>query len=185
MFSVVREPDFKYTFAKLCDMTTVKEESNIDNGVKLGIDIDIFPLDSCSSHILNQFVQKRIQFYQVGCVLSKFNTSEGKPFVKRCVINYCRTRGYSYFHNKLVKLICKEIERGSTYKGCLMWPVYGAREVLPAEVFANSVKVEFEGEFFDAPTGYDEYLRSLYGDYEKDPPLEKQKTHHNFKAYRL
>ena len=74
---------------------------------------------------------------------------------------------------------------GKTHMGCLMWPVYGVREIVPSSVFCNTIEVEFEGGKFLAPSGFDIYLRSLYGDYEKDPPPEKQKTHHGFLAYYL
>ena len=66
-----------------------------------------------------------------------------------------------------------------------MWPIYGKREIIPAEVFSDTVEVEFEGEKFPAPIGYDTYLRSLYGTYENDPPLDQQKTHHKYTAYRI
>jgi lipopolysaccharide cholinephosphotransferase len=46
LFSFERNEEFLFTFAKLCDMSTVKEETNINNGMSLGIDIDIFPLDA-------------------------------------------------------------------------------------------------------------------------------------------
>jgi len=185
LFSIEREPGYKFSFAKLCDSTTVKEEDNIDNGVKLGIDIDIFPLDSCSEHILAKSVQRKMRWYQIGCVLSKWQSAKGKPFVKRCVIRYCQMRGFHHFYRGLEKLVKREGTRGQTHKGCLMWPIYGSREVIPGEVFEDTVEVSFEGEKFPAPVVYDTYLRSLYGDYEKDPPLEKQITHHSFRAFRL
>ncbi len=185
LFSVERNPKYRFTFAKLCDMTTVKDEENIDNGVQLGLDIDIFPLDSCTMHICKPRILKRIKMYQKGCVLSKFKTSKEKSFFKRCIIECCRKYGFNRFHNKLVKLIRKESTIGSTHKGCLLWPIYGEREIIDAEVFSDVIEAKFEGEKFFAPIGYDTYLRSLYGDYEQDPPLDKQKTHHNFKAYHV
>ena len=71
------------------------------------------------------------------------------------------------------------------YMGCVSWSIYGEREIIPAKVFSDTIEVEFEGEMFPAPIGYDTYLTSLYGDYKQDPPLDKQKTHHDFRAYRL
>lgn len=183
LFSQERNPNFRYPFAKLCDMTTVKEEDNIDNGVALGIDIDIFPLDSCTAHILRPGVLRRVQLLQAGCVLSKFRTAGERAFYKRWIIAYCVSRGYGHFHRALVRLIKRESALGDTHKGCLMWPIYGAREVLPAEVFAGTAEVTFEGEKFPAPIGYEAYLRSLYGAYELDPPPEKQRTHHSYRAY--
>ena len=122
---------------------------------------------------------------QRGCVLSKFRDGGNRVFYKRVLIFLCRKLGYQFFHKRLESLVQKESARVVTHGGCLMWPVYGAREVLPMEVFENTVEIEFEGEKFPAPIGYDTYLRSLYGDYEKDPPVEKQKSHHRFTAYRL
>ena len=67
--------------------------------------------------------------------------------------------------------------------GCKSWCIYKEREIIPADVFKEAVVVDFEGEKFLAPKGYDEYLRSLYSDYKSDPPLDEQKTHHSFNAY--
>ena len=185
LFSRERNSKYKFSFAKLCDMTTSKIETNIDSGVSLGIDIDIFPLDSCSAHILHAGVQKRLAIYQLGCILSKFVSSKGKPLHKRLVIEGCRLLGFDFFCHRLERLVKKEISLGSEYMGCLMWPIYGKREIIPAEVFSDTVEVEFEGEKFPAPIGYDTYLRSLYGTYENDPPLDQQKTHHKYTAYRI
>lgn len=183
LFSRERVAKFKFPFAKLCDMTTIKEEDNIDNGVSLGVDIDIFPLDNCTLHICEPGIQKRITANYLGCCLSKFKSTGKRAFYKRWIIRYCQYRGFDHFHQKLSQIVKKETSFGETHKGCLIWPVYGKREILPAEVFSDTVWVEFEGERFPAPIGYDAYLRSLYGAYEKDPPREKQKTHHDFKAY--
>ncbi len=185
LFSSEREPNFRFTFAKLCDMTTVKEEINIDNGVDLGLDIDIFPLDCCTEHMLKKGVANRVKINLLGCMLSKFESTKGKPLFKRVIIRYCKIRGYGHFSRRLKKIIFNEGKRGSNHKGCLLWPIYGVREVIPSDVFSETVWVEFEGEKFPAPKGYDTYLRSLYGDYRQDLPKEKQKTHHNYKGFKL
>ena len=184
LFSPERNPRYRYTFAKLCNMATVKEEDNIDNGVVLGVDIDIFPLDSCTEHILKPGVQRRLRLLQMGCVLAKFRSGGGRSLPKRLGIGVCRGLGYDWFARRLTKQIRREGSRGATHAGCLMWPIYGVREVLPMEIFSHTVEVTFEGEKFPAPVGYDAYLRSLYGNYEEDPPVEKQKSHHSYRAYR-
>lgn len=46
LFAFDRNPNFIYPFAKLCDMTTKKDEFGYENGVELGVDIDLFPLDA-------------------------------------------------------------------------------------------------------------------------------------------
>lgn len=185
LFSTEREPAFRFPFAKLCDRTTEKVEENIQNGVQLGVDIDIFPIDSCTEHIRHRDVQLCMKLLHIGYSLSKFASGGNRPIHKRLVIGFCRLIGHRYFHGRLTKLVAREGRRGNTHMGCLVWPVYGVREILPAAVFLEKTAVEFEGEVFPAPVGYDTYLRSLYGDYPKDPPLDKQKTHHSFKAYRV
>ena len=50
-------------------------------------------------------------------------------------------------------------------------------------VFEKFVPVVFEGKEYMAPIGYDEWLRSFYGDYMKLPPEEKRVSHHSFVAY--
>ena len=98
---------------------------------------------------------------------------------------FCKMRGAEYFLDKIQKETCKEGQKGNAYVGAKSWCVYGERGIIPAEAFAESVDIEFEGQMFPAPIGYDTYLTCLYGDYLPEPPKEKQKTHHSFKAYKL
>ena len=51
LFSFERNNNFYFPFSKLCDISTIKEEDNTNNGVTLGVDIDIFPLDFWDSEI--------------------------------------------------------------------------------------------------------------------------------------
>ena len=54
---------------------------------------------------------------------------------------------------------------------------------MPKSYISDYVMVEFEGEEFKAPIGYDEYLTKHYGDYMKLPPKEKQVSNHNTKVF--
>ena len=57
------------------------------------------------------------------------------------------------------------------------------KEIMPSDYISDYVLVEFEGEQFKAPVGYDSYLTKHYGDYMKLPPKEKQISNHNNTAY--
>ena len=190
LFAFEKDPDYRYPFAKLCDMTTRKDEFGYDNGVNLGVDIDIFPLDAWDDNIEKAKQEaKRIQRLMLCLSLTKVKKVNDPSFVKRVVKSilmvWCKTKGAKYFLREIQRESCKEGQRGNVYIGAKSWCVYGERGIIPAEAFAESVDIEFEGRMFPAPIGWDTYLTCLYGDYLPEPPKEKQKTHHVFKAYRV
>lgn len=58
------------------------------------------------------------------------------------------------------------------------------KEIMPAKIYDRAVMVEFEGELFPAPEGYDEYLTRLFGDgYMQLPPEKERYSVHNYKAF--
>ena len=188
--SAERNPTYGFPFAKLCDMTTRKEELNIDNGMTLGVDIDIFPLDFWDDDLSRARREvKQIHRNMFLLNLAKLARADSAHPIKRLVkwipMFFCKLLGKRYFIRRINRLCNQPKQMGSRYVGCKSWCIYGERELIPAEVFSESVEVEFEGEHFCAPIGYDHYLRRLYGDYECDPPPEKQQTHHRYTAYRV
>ena len=190
LFAFEKNKNYLYPFAKLCDMTTLKDEHGYNNGIKLGVDIDIFPMDHWDDDI-NKAKREatRIKRNMFGLALSKLNKPDSKSFIKKIAKGMlmipCKFLGSKYFINRINKLSIRPEQNESRYIGTKSWCVYGERNIIPARAFADSVEIEFEGEMFPAPVGYDEYLTCLYGDYLPEPPKEKQKTHHAFKAYRI
>lgn len=190
MFAFEKNPEYLYPIAKLCDMTTRKDELGYNNGVELGVDIDLFPLDAWDDDL--EKAKKEVKYIgrNMMCLgLAKVKKADSKNFVKRFVkamlMVLCKIFGGKYFIRKIIKASHKEAQQGNKYLGCKAWCVYGEKGIIPAEVFAETIDIEFEGELFPAPKDYDTYLTCLYGDYLPEPPKEKQKTHHSFKAYKL
>lgn len=185
-----KNPEYAFPYAKLCDMTTRKVEGGYDNGVELGLDIDVFPLDTWDNNLEKAKQEVKCQKWNRRCLnLSKRQKPDSlnpaKRFVKGILMALCKVRGSAYYVEKIIKVANKPEQKGSRYMGGKAWNVYGERDILPAEVFAEAIELEFEGEKFFAPVGYDTFLTSLYGDYLPEPPVEKRKTHHRFKAYKL
>ena len=60
---------------------------------------------------------------------------------------------------------------------------YRNKEIIPSSVYKSYRTVFFEGEIFNAVEDYDTYLKAVFGDYMKLPPIEKRVTHHSFDAY--
>ncbi|MBR6657606.1 MAG: LicD family protein [Oscillospiraceae bacterium] len=191
LFSNERCENFTFPFAKLCDIRTLKEEIGVSNGVTLGLDIDIFPLDAwaysydCSKKKIRK-IQRYIQKINFAKMPFKKGRNPLRTIAKTAVLGWTKFVGAKKYVEKIQNtVVCERHGEKRQYMGCFVWPIYGEGEIIPAEVFLDTIKIKFEEEYFLIPAGYDVYLRNLYGDYEKDPPLEKQKTHHFFKAYKL
>ena len=190
LFFFEKNEKFLFPYAKLCDMTTKKIENGKESELPLGLDMDIFPLDAWDNDpkkaIKEAKRQSKIRF-KLG--LTKLDKPESLSWHKRTVkgvlMAFCKMRGSQHYVRKLIKEASNHPYEGSKYLGGRAWNVYGTRDILPAEVFDHPIEVEFEGETFWAPVGYDAFLSSLYGNYLPEPPPEKRKTHHNFKAYKL
>lgn len=191
LYSYEKNRNFHYPFAKLCDMTTKKEQTIYKNKkVNLGVEIDIFPLDSYDNDLEKAKLEvKKIRKYQKWLKVTKLdkplNTNPIKRLIWYIIIKFVKIIGGGYFVNKMIKESNKPHQKGNSYSGAKVWAIYGEKGIIPSEVFDETIQIEFEGQMFPAPKGYDTYLTCLYGDYLPEPPKEKQKTHHGFKAYRL
>lgn len=191
MFAPGRTKDYGYPFTKLCDMATYKKEEGFSANASGGLDIDIFPLDSWGDYRQAKHRMKIIELYRRLLFLSKTKKSRTvkhndlKGVISVIVSSISKLFGSSFFVGRIESVAKRKFGNKSIFLGCVVWPIYGEREIISAEVFADKTEVEFEGETFPAPIGYDVYLRSLYGDYELDPPLKKRQTHHKFTAYKI
>lgn len=191
LYAFERNREFRFPFAKLCDMTTrLVEAFYPDNGIELGVNIDIFPLD----HFDDDLDEAKKEIHRIkknnACLsylkLKKPHTDNPIRFAAwSMIIAYCKMHGSAYYIRKVIKECNKPRQKESRYVGAKAWPIWGERVIIPAEVFEDAVEIEFEGEMFPAPVGYDTYLRCMYGDYLPEPPKEKQKSHHAFIAYKL
>lgn len=183
-----RNARWRLPFAKLCDTRTRLYEGNADFGIPYGVGIDIFPLDAWSG---GKAQALRCSVWRRGLSASvKARFATPKKGVSRgilwCIWVTARLFGSEFFLRKIDHELQKgRIAHTPDFVGSVAWPLYGKKEVIPVNVFSGNVFLKFEGEFYPVPRGYDVYLRRLYGKYEEDPPTEKQRTHHSFRAYWL
>lgn len=191
LYSPERVSSFGYPFAKLCDTTTKKVENNISSDLHTGLDIDIFPLDAMGDLKNAKRKVKWVTFLRKLLAISKSpnnpykNKSGLKAKAMSKLTTLIKTVGFKFWINRICSIAKDNQNRKSGFFGCAIWPIYGVKEIIDSKEFDSVIQVEFEGEKFPAPIGYDAYLRSLYGNYEKDPPLDKQQTHHIFTAYQM
>ena len=72
LFSYERNKNYRFPFAKLCDIHTIKEEYSYENSVNLGLNIDIFPLDYWKNDLMEAKKESKIiNRYMLGLTLSK------------------------------------------------------------------------------------------------------------------
>lgn len=181
---IENSPNFYVPFGKVCDTKTVLYEPD-EKGFKSSVCIDVFVYDNAPDDdlALNKMFDKRDRLRRAYYLQNGQNSNNGSGFKK--IAKKMRYFFYKHFFSKrfLQKLIInskkysnKETSRVGNFTGY-------DRMSCDKKVFSSFIDVEFEGRYFKAPVGYDEWLKSYYGDYMKLPPEEKRVSHHHFVAY--
>ncbi len=188
LFSLETTPNFLFPFAKMSDNNTILIENNIDNGVELGVNIDIFPIDgfgNTSKEIKKNYDnQNKLRNHLYYAKINNYPSSNMiKNVAKYIIASRYRIKGAKNICQQIIKNALRSDLSKTLLWGNTVWGFYGVGEAHRKQIFDHPIQVIFEGESYQAPELYDEYLRGLYGDYLLDPPLEKQKTHHEFDAY--
>lgn len=82
-------------------------------------------------------------------------------------------------NDEIHQIAMRDINRHTGYVALAVTTVYPLKNLIyRSEIFADTVDVDFEGFKFPAPVGYDEYLKTAYGNYMEFPPVEKRGNWH-------
>lgn len=185
--------DFQYVypFAKVIDAYTVLEEYEVDQQYRMGVYVDIFPYDGIKGSIKkNKAFLKICEIMEKLRIYSMFSCDKilhenpkknfGRKFLWR-ILTQIGPAKISRWQNKFAQ---KYIKERADFQGFLC-TCCSRKELLPAELFDNTIMIEFEGKKYCAPAQFDEILKREYGDYMKFPPKEQQHLTHNFKAWEV
>ena len=179
-------PDFYMPFIKVMDTNTLLYEPD-ERGIKLHINIDIFIYDNApdDGKIVNDMFRRRDIFYVLNIARQAriFQRPKGNIIRRLCVYalrSAVRVFPQNYFVRKIIKNSRRCINTDTKRIGDF---IGNSRMTCDKRVFRSFIDGEFEGKHYKIPAGYDEYLRSLYGDYMQLPPPEKRVSTHRFKAY--
>lgn len=173
--TIYNSPNIILPFYKIEDTYTRCEMDEFvgAEGDALGINIDIFPLDSCNvSDIklkrLLWLVDKYARIYTGAAHGNKLNN-----FLKtilRFIIPFSKETLYEFIENKSKSLP----------KGHYIGNIYGRwkkKEIVPEEWYGQGQKYKFENLELVGFADYDKYLKQMYNNYMELPPIDKRTTH--------
>ncbi len=176
--------DFVYSYCKLYDTTTTLTE-NTRYKTRRGAYLDIFPLDGAGDtydEAIKHF--KKIEKYNNYVSTKVCAINPHRKFYKnaaiimgRCIPEFLF--GWR-FAVKKVEALCQTKKFDDCRYVGNMYGNWREKELSPRDIFGEPVLYDFEGIQVYGPQNADLYLSTLYGDYMKLPPIEKQVTHHDF-----
>ena len=185
---------FPYAYGKIVDTNTVKLEPLRKKYQKIGVDIDVFPIDNYpddideSEKMCNEIKVEQQKVYFITARYGK-GSNVFKTIARLFTTFYWHLTDFLGINSveKCIQRIQRVAQQHNTTEtgncGISIIAHYGAKEMNKKNVYSSSVEVEFEGHMFPAPVGYHDYLTGLYGDYMQMPPIEKRETHHGFRAF--
>lgn len=86
----------------------------------------------------------------------------------------------NYFAKKIIKNSQKYSGQNTQWVGNFFAK---ARIKINKDIFERYDLMEFEGDLYKVPSGYDTWLKAFYGDYMKLPPIEMRVPFHSVEAY--
>jgi lipopolysaccharide cholinephosphotransferase len=185
--SMEKNRHYPFTYAKVIDISTIKKEPiHLSKKMTLGIDVDVFPLNPYFVDNYEKTIEKKWKKY---CRLWYLSTSifRSKSALKTVLLFPLKlflrpfARCISKRINDLTELSGESVPIGYITAFCTCEKI----RTYKTERFDNSVLHRFEDSEFFIPAGYDELLKSIYGDYMKLPPAEKQVSHHRNNCYHV
>lgn len=172
-------------FCKIFNINTIMEKEYVNDEWDRHIWIDIFPMDGLPNNELKvKFIYKKVSIARALIrtikvkdeVKNKVSTSKIKYILKVITKPILSVIGTKPMVKYIDSLSQKYDFDKSMYVGGIAFG-YGPQEKMVRSDYIVPEKVEFEGELFNAPGSWKEYLSNLYGDYMKLPPKEKQIAH--------
>jgi len=173
-----RNRDYYYPYAKVVDTRTTAYECK-NNISDYGVFIDVFPLDGVPNNIYLYMLKplKYLMMSKWGCYLDNRNILIKMVYK---IISICTLPFPNNFFAKILNDICKKYSIDDCCKSGIVVHYRKKRELVDSSIFDKRKKVLFEKNKFYAPSKYDEYLKSLYGDYFKD---DNHECKDHFRAY--
>ncbi len=176
--------DFTYTYAKMYDTSTTLVE-NKRHDIKRGLYIDVFPIDGMGDTYeagLNHY--KAIDKYKNLIGMKTYGIRKGRKLYKNLSVVLMRlvpefVLSTRKLMDKFDSLCRAEAYDNSVYVANCSG-AWGSKEVIEKRWLGTPIVRDFSSIKVMCPEYADEYLTALYGDWRTPPPIEKQKSHHDY-----
>ena len=185
-------PNYYAPYANVYNNLTILEESGISHGTqKIGVKIDIFPMDFVPNDVesYKEQISKTIRINEKMLIKrrSLFSVLKRNFYVGiKLLIKKLLLVGYPYSKMQKEILTLSKLSSDSDFVDNVVFPFFDAHMTrIPKDLLTDFCKVEFEGYELQAISNYDQYLSLQYGDYMTLPPEEKRVPGHGFDAYWL
>ena len=187
MMSMKNNPDWFTSCARVVDTHTSIGLPYSRLLKKHHVFVDIMPLDGVPENkLVSKFHYALMNVYKLMAVCADHEyvvDYEKYPAIKKILKPIASIKGARYWGERADRLALKRDYNTSHLIG------YGTANrqegELTKEVYASTLDADFCDTKLMIPVGYDEILRSQYGDYMQLPPEDKRKPIHIFDIYDL
>ncbi len=167
VISIYNSPSYINGFFKIEDSRTLIKEKN-SKGMKVGLNIDIFPIDYTNGNIApfskNWWI---VQLYKLGTY--SFLELEKLGWLRMTANRVLRSLSIFKDNKSIFSFIDKHLIEKDGNFWVNHYGAYANKEVIPIEMYGAPTLYPFEDTELYGVEQYDRYLRHFYGDYMQLP----------------
>jgi lipopolysaccharide cholinephosphotransferase len=185
VLSHLKDNKYPYYFAKVHDRNTLLE-TKLTYKNRMGLYVDIFPIDAVPSDInLQKRYMRKFNFYRNIYNIRSIRLNRRRSPFKNALILMSRlvtsVIPFIYLQDKIDRI--SKLYNYEDHNLVSIAAVTDQRLVLDKKLFSEGIKMKFENIEVKVPVAYEIILSKNYGNYMKLPPVEKQVSHHEIKAF--
>lgn len=182
----MKDEGYWYTYAKVTDKRTFIKEKNWPSYEKLGVNIDIFPLDFLPEINPKDLFDKAMDINKRLAYCLTDIAYKDEKFYKRCIkkicrfgeVKKCRKHDEWYWKDLFENIVSKT--KTSNYIAEIVAEPYN---MWNAQWMESFTELQFEDSMFRVSKYYKEMLQKDYGNYMKLPSKEERVSNHDFTPF--
>lgn len=172
------DKNYRWGYAKLLRNNTVfNREKQEMLEMKRGLFIDIFPCDN----VPDKFIAKKIFSLKCFWVRKNSYAPVGAKYesnkIYRLFYKILSHNSLAYIRKLYDALACQCLDENTKRVRIVAWSSKRENEGFPRKWMEDRIEYEFEGHYFWGPQDSDGFLKFIYGNYMKLPPIDQRIPH--------